>query len=248
MLSDNFEILVENQDDLFVELAQLIAEQCPATGDRLPAESELAAKLGVGRQRLREALSALELAGAISVRKGAGRTWEGFNLGRYARGLFPFLTTQPDTARELLEVRHALETAFLPKTAARLTPEQLGRLRELTQEMVHEAENDRSFAHLDRQFHLLLYAPLKNDTLNGLLESFWIIYERAEYAIQAASKSPQVAAMHGLIVEAIAQGDIQRAVYELDAHFYGVERALSAGDPSLTVTAQQTVRIERGNQ
>lgn len=232
-MSDNFGILVENQDELFVELAQLIAAECPNVGDKLPAESELAAKLGVGRPRLREALSALELAGAISVRKGAGRTWEGFNLGRYARGLFPFLTTQPDTARELLEVRHALETAFLPKTAARLTAEQLDRLRGLAQEMVHEAESGRSFAHLDRRFHLLLYAPLENDTLNGLLESFWIIYERAEYVVQAASKSPQVAAMHGLIVEAIAQGDIQRAVYELDAHFYGVERALAVEDPAV---------------
>lgn len=229
-VSDKQGVLPREKDELFIRLAELIEARYKQASSKLPPEGDLATELGVGRQRLREALSALELVGAISVRKGAGRTWEGFNLGRYADGLLPFLMAGTRTARELLEVRHALETALLPKTAARLSESQLDRLRNLAKGMVLEAENGCSFAHLDRQFHRLLFEPLENDTLNGLLDSFWIIYEGIKSKVQAAAEDPGIAAMHGNIVEAISQGDIQRAVYELDAHFYGVERKLATDE------------------
>lgn len=229
-MSDKEGVSPTEKDDIFLRLAGLIEAQYKQVSSKLPPEGDLAAELGVGRQRLREALSALELVGAISVRKGAGRTWEGFNLGRYADGLLPFLMAGTRTAQELLEVRHALETALLPKTAARLSERQLDRLRNLAKGMVVEAENGSSFAHLDRQFHRLLFEPLENDTLNGLLDSFWVIYEGVKSKVLPAAEDPGIAAMHGHIVEAISRGDIQRAVYELDAHFYGVERTLATDE------------------
>src|SRR5699024_12735612 len=86
------------------------------------------------------------------------------------------------------------------------------------------------FSHLERKLHRFLFDPLENDTLNGLLDSFWVIYEGVKSKVQPAAEDPSIAAMHGNIVEAISQGDIQRAVYELDAHFYGVEQKLATDE------------------
>ena len=50
----------------------LIREENIKPGERLPAERDLATKLGVSRTSLREALIALELGGVVEVRGGSG--------------------------------------------------------------------------------------------------------------------------------------------------------------------------------
>src|SRR6185437_14990694 len=50
----------------------LIREADIKPGERLPAERDLATKLGVSRTSLREALIALELGGVVEVRGGSG--------------------------------------------------------------------------------------------------------------------------------------------------------------------------------
>jgi len=54
------------------QLSALIASGEFAEGARLPSERELAAQLGVSRPSVREALIALEVAGKVDVRVGAG--------------------------------------------------------------------------------------------------------------------------------------------------------------------------------
>jgi GntR family transcriptional regulator len=55
------------------ELRQLIADQGLGAGDRLPSESEIAARFGVARGTVREALKLLEQSGLIEVQHGRGR-------------------------------------------------------------------------------------------------------------------------------------------------------------------------------
>ena len=53
-------------------IEELIRAENIRGGERLPAERELAAKLGVSRTSLREGLIALELGGKVEVRGGSG--------------------------------------------------------------------------------------------------------------------------------------------------------------------------------
>jgi len=53
-------------------IEELIREENIQPGERLPAERDLATKLGVSRTSLREALIALELGGVVEVRGGSG--------------------------------------------------------------------------------------------------------------------------------------------------------------------------------
>jgi GntR family transcriptional repressor for pyruvate dehydrogenase complex len=60
-----YEVIVE-------QLCGYIADNEMTRGDRLPAERDLAAKLGVSRASLSQALVALEVQGVLSVRHGDG--------------------------------------------------------------------------------------------------------------------------------------------------------------------------------
>jgi GntR family transcriptional regulator len=54
-------------------IRQMIAEEGMRPGDRLPSESEMAERFGLGRSSVREALKLLEQDGVIYVRHGLGR-------------------------------------------------------------------------------------------------------------------------------------------------------------------------------
>ena len=60
-----YEVIVE-------QLCGYIADNEMSPGDRLPAERDLAANLGVSRASLSQALVALEVQGVLSVRHGDG--------------------------------------------------------------------------------------------------------------------------------------------------------------------------------
>lgn len=55
------------------ELRRLIEDQGLGAGDRLPSESEIAARFGVARGTVREALKLLEQSGLVGVQHGRGR-------------------------------------------------------------------------------------------------------------------------------------------------------------------------------
>ena len=55
------------------------------SGDHLPSETDLAARLGVGRPQVREALRMLEAIGTVRSRQGARRVWLGFRTSVFAQ-------------------------------------------------------------------------------------------------------------------------------------------------------------------
>ena len=54
------------------QISKLVRDGNIKTGDKLPAERELAEKLGVSRPTIREAMIALELQGIVEIRTGSG--------------------------------------------------------------------------------------------------------------------------------------------------------------------------------
>ena len=66
---DRRSIVVQVRD----ELLQLIKDQGLGAGDRIPSESEIAARFAVSRGTVREAMKLLEQSGMIGVQQGRGR-------------------------------------------------------------------------------------------------------------------------------------------------------------------------------
>ena len=100
-----------------------------AAGDRLPKETELAERLGLSRNSLREAVRALTLVGFSSHGKATARTsrlssrsfsWPGPRSS-------PTLLTGP-TLRELYDVRRILEPTATALATPRLVDDHIGEL------------------------------------------------------------------------------------------------------------------------
>ncbi|QGH69727.1 FadR/GntR family transcriptional regulator [Pseudactinotalea sp. HY158] len=234
LLSDNIEEGGLNRS-LFARVARLLRSRGIRGGDALPTEASLARDLGVGRPQLREALSALEAIGVVRSRQGARRVWVDFDLGRFSMRALSILAPDDAVARDLLEVRHALETSLLPRAVQFLDRVQRAELRELAAEMLSLAKGGQSFSSIDMAFHRQLFSPLNNSVLNGVLESFWAVFDEIRPPSETVVEDPEIAAMHGYILDAIEEGDMRRAVHELDAHFYGVRNRF----PDMTFSSHE---------
>ena len=219
------------QNGFVLRLAEHLRSSEIQPGDVLPSESELMVALGVGRQQLREALEVLKAYGAISARQGARRRWEGLDLGTLIATSAQMIGASRATVADLLVIRQALETSLLAKVMPLHTAESRARLREIALLMEQRAAEGKSFVDLDEQFHLGLFAPLKNATLEGVLGAFWALLRLVEGPERDVAVDPEVAAMHTAIIDAIQIGDFSHARYELDTHFYVVHRRIIPSRP-----------------
>src|ERR1043165_8010386 len=93
-------------------------------GDRLPPERELSKKLGVSRPVVREAMIALEIAGLVEVRGGAGAFVKNARQGALAS-----LADQGPSPFDLITARKMLEGEIAFMAASAIQPEDLQRLQ-----------------------------------------------------------------------------------------------------------------------
>src|SRR3954468_24455231 len=88
------------------QITTWIADNGLQPGDRLPPERELAARLGVSRATLAQALVALEVTGVVSVRHGDGTV---LLADPRVEPVLAALRERRDDLGEVIEARKALE-------------------------------------------------------------------------------------------------------------------------------------------
>jgi GntR family transcriptional repressor for pyruvate dehydrogenase complex len=106
-------------------LPDLFTSGSIAPGTRLPPERQLAARLGVGRSAVREALAALEILGIVDVRPGSGTYLRGTVSELLPQSLSWGVLIGERSTAELLELRSGLEIYVARLAADRLTDDQL---------------------------------------------------------------------------------------------------------------------------
>jgi DNA-binding FadR family transcriptional regulator len=141
-------------------------------GDRLPKEADLAVRLGLSRNSLREAVKALSLIRVLDVRQGDGT---------YVTSLQPevLLDTvafvidfhRDDSVLHLLEVRRILEPAATAMAAQAMTDEQIAGLGELVDSVDKHAADPTGLIAADLEFHRRIAVGSGNPALASLIES-----------------------------------------------------------------------------
>jgi GntR family transcriptional repressor for pyruvate dehydrogenase complex len=181
-------------------------------GGRLPAERELARRLGVSRTSLRQALTALRVEGLVDVRHG-----DGIYLLRSVDDVVPPIAAELGAAHPelpaLSEVRNALESLAAQNAAARRTDDDLAAmvaaLRLMEQEIADGAPGLRG----DREFHGAVLRAAGNEVLSKLLDAISEGSERiAEASLSRPGQPERSVAAHRLILDAIVmrESDLAR--------------------------------------
>lgn len=122
-------------------------------GDKLPNEFDLAAKLGVGRSTVREAIKTLVSRNVVEIRRGAGTfVSDRSGVSEDPLGL-QFLDDVPRVASDLLELRFMIEPRLASLAAGNSTPEEIAEMMRLCDECEHKLLNGEAYAEENTRFH-----------------------------------------------------------------------------------------------
>jgi len=143
-------------------------------GDRLPAERELASRLGVSRASLREALLALEIAGVLEIRGGAG-IFVLSNRNIPEHEINDFLKGAPGPY-EVMEVRRIIEGQTAYGATLKASQEQVDELEILVEKLLNTPLAEiEAFVMLDREFHIHIAKASGNSILLQMVHWLWDI-------------------------------------------------------------------------
>lgn len=124
-----------------------------APGDQLPTETELAEQFGLARHTVREGLRILEETGFVAREAGRRLFVKMPHYAEHAPRATRALLLQRVTFRELWEVSHALEPQAAAGAASRATPEDIGELKALHDQMIALDAAGQSIIEVDVAFH-----------------------------------------------------------------------------------------------
>lgn len=202
----------------------LLREELKA-GDRLPPEKELAERLGLSRNSLREAVKALELIRVLDVRRGDG-TYVTSLDANLLNGAVAFIVElhQDRSVLELFEVRRILEPASGFMAASRMSAEELQALR-ATMEGIDETTGIEELVAHDLDFHRIIGQAAGNQYLGSLVEALSGSTVRARIwrGLTQDHAVARTLAEHQAIADALERGDAELTRALLTVHVSGVE-------------------------
>ncbi|GLY92170.1 GntR family transcriptional regulator [Actinoallomurus iriomotensis] len=191
------------REGVYEALLELIVTRVLKPGQHL-VESDLATRLGISRQPVREALQRLSTEGWVDLRP--------------AQGAFVHTPTEEE-ADQLLAVRSLLEAESARLAAANVTPEAIARLREICERGVaalHADEVDAVVA-ANAELHAVIVELAGNKVLAELAAQ---VDRRVRwyYTPVARQRGPESWTEHTALIDALAAHDGERAAQIMREH------------------------------
>ncbi|MDA3628231.1 GntR family transcriptional regulator [Saccharopolyspora oryzae] len=190
------------------ELQARIASGRLLPGDRI-FEQDLAVELGISRVPVREAIRMLQSEGFVDVPPG--------RRGVFVRGL------DRQQAKELFEVREALEVYAARLAAERAEPGDVEVMAELAQRSraALESGDIDQMSNANEAFHEKLVDLSGNDLLASMLEP---LHGRLAWLFRMNLEPERVCREHEAIQAAISAGDADRAAEVAKQHVLSSQR------------------------
>jgi DNA-binding GntR family transcriptional regulator len=198
--------------DVYQALLGLILQGDLAPGQRL-RDTDLAARLGVSRTPVREALLRLEREGFLS-----SQLHQGFSVKPLAE----------DEIRDLYPLVGLLECSALERLPA-LPADQLARLEEAGEALRQAGADPLDRIELDQAWHRALLAGCPNQHLLRILADLKQILFRYEYAFMQVSQWVEESTHeHQAIARALEQDRRAEAARLLDRHWHRTMQSILA--------------------
>ena len=202
-------------------------------GERLPAERELAEKLGVSRPSLREAIAELQTRGLLTSRAGAGVFVAEVLGSAFSPALVALFASHDDAVFDYLSFRRDME-GLAAARAARLGSDTdlkvidtlFGRM-----EAAHSKRNPEEEAGLDAEFHLSIIEASPNVIMLHMMRSMYellkqgVFYNRQIMFRQRMTREALLD-QHRAINAALQSRDPEAAQAAVARHLDFVQQAL----------------------
>lgn len=217
--------------DVVEDVQRLILDGGLRPGDRLPAEKELAAELGVSRGSLREGVRALVVLGILEARHGDGT---------YVTDLDPatllapvaFLADLPGDHTSLHAVRATLEIEAAGLAALHMTDRHVARARaaldDTARALVGPGDDPARLASADLAFHRAVADGSGNAVLSALLDALAGEHARRRVWDELHELAgDRTFEEHEAVLAAITARDPDRARLRMAMHMVAVEDLLA---------------------
>ena len=197
-------------------------------GDRLPAERELAVRFGVSRNTLREAFRSLEIAGLITLRKGAtgGAFVNDSNGETIVTGIQDMFSLGAVTAEQITQARISIESAIIRTACEAHTAEDIKKLRDNI-ELAAEATRRNDFfarADLHLEFHLILARVTRNPILIVVMEALIGIMRQFIHSIGSQQIADYVLPSRKRFMQYFDARNADASMTEMERHLRRVNR------------------------
>ncbi|GAA2789463.1 FadR/GntR family transcriptional regulator [Crossiella cryophila] len=216
-------------DDAILRVKEMIVSGELKPGDRLPREADLAERLGLSRNSLREAVKALSLVRVLDVRQGDGTYVSSLRADELLGALSFVLDLHrgEESVLEVLEVRRVLEPACAAIAAVRIDDKDIAALRELCEE-TERSDSVERLVELDLEFHRRIAQAAGNAYLAQLLDTLAgpTVRARIWRGIAQGGAVDRTVAEHRAIVDALAAHEPELARSWSTVHVAGVEQWL----------------------
>lgn len=195
-------------------------------GDQLPAERELAQRLGVSRTAVREAVKTLREKGLVEAYSGRG-TFITNGTSQAARQSFDLMVKigQQEGSPHLAELRLMLEPGIAALAALRAKEDDLSSMRDAVAVMDKSQKDPGAYIEADLDFHLALAEAAGNPLILSLIDSIVGLLREQRIKIFNVEGGPQRGQFHHKrILEAVERRDAEMARSAMRAHLEQVRQ------------------------
>ena len=216
------------------QVEKLILRGILRPGERLPAERELADRLGVSRPSLREAIGELQEKGLLKTRAGAGIYVADVLGSAFSNALIQLFSEHDEAVFDYIAFRRDLEGLAAERAARLASDTDLKVVGEIFAKMeaAHRKTNPEDEARLDAEFHMSIIEASHNVVMLHMMRSmFQLLREGVFYNRQVMFKQRTTRGalldQHRAINTALQARDPEAARAAVEAHLTYVEQSLA---------------------
>ena len=216
------------------QIVEAIRQGVYKVGDRLPPERVIGEETGVSKTSVREALSALYLAGIVERIPGSGTYVRSSAEGIGALALLE----KSESIEDALDARRVIERGVVELAIDRASEEQVEAIEKIWEEMRAplKEKNYKDYFELNERLHLAIAAATGNPLIVKVIRLLLGVTRQklwkqtiTEYFLKDERHFQESLEEHRQLIMALRNSDKEMAKQVMEEHFITVEQILREG-------------------